>query len=638
MDYDQFTKNLTEIPSVASVSTCSHFCDQTQCSKIVAGLSKKGAKRIVVGACDRGIYDPSLTEALNSSRINRGLVWGVNIREQCAWVHTEREATQKGLELLNASIRRVERANALKTAKSAVDQRVLIYGGAVAAMEAAAILADLGHQVVLVNTHQALGGMAARVPQLYGSLSEVAARIKELEQKILAEKRIRLLSGSTISAIDGELGRYSAVVESESGKREAVSAGAVILAPEPGPSSLIKGIAEIVQSTEPVAKKIAILMDLDGEQGTAVSEQVFSAAEMLVGQHGAEVKVYCHNVRVAAPGLENLYRRARQAGVVIVKYESPPVVNGNKSAGTGPPTVTVIEPTIGVRMTEEFDLILSADVGSASGANGSNGELSPSIAGLLAGPDHDPQADSVWLLPAKTNREGIFVVGSPQGTADKKSAQIDGLAAAAEIHDLLRDRVITALNDEAKVDEIKCVLCLTCLRVCPHGAVQIDAQKGAATVSAVACKRCGICVSHCPAKAIDLPGYTEEQLEVERGTKPGITLFACENSGLPAANLLGVKGIKYDSKIRLLRMPCAGRLQPGEVLSALEAGAERVIILACHQENCKYLTGSTRAAKRIETLRATLEKAGFDKNRVSFGELASVEPGKFLSHLKGSGQ
>jgi len=61
------------------------------------------------------------------------------------------------------------------------------------------------------------------------------------------------------------------------------------------------------------------------------------------------------------------------------------------------------------------------------------------------------------------------------------------------------------------------------------------------------------------------------------------------------------------------------------------------MILGCHLENCQYLSGSTRAAKRLERLNNALKKAGVDKERVIFGQLASVEPHKFIEYLSENG-
>ena len=207
------------------------------------------------------------------------------------------------------------------------------------------------------------------------------------------------------------------------------------------------------------------------------------------------------------------------------------------------------------------------------------------------------------------------------------------MAVAYEVHGLLGEKYIEVRDDAATVDSDKCVLCLTCKRVCPHGAISINEDENAAYISQISCMRCGICAAECPAKAITLPGFTDEQIAADIGKKPRMTVFACENSALPAANAAALSGYDYNTDVELIRIPCAGRVDPKTVLTALETGAEKVMILGCHPESCQYLTGSSRSARRIKHLNAMLEKAGFDSSRVFFGGIAAVEPGRYIEYV-----
>jgi len=450
----------------------------------------------------------------------------------------------------------------------------------------------------------------------------VQTRVDELIKQVMRDKRIRVQSAASLKSVQGEFGNFTGVIDS-GGKEQVVSAGALVLA---GGSATTKSeLAPLIHNGGEVPKRIAIVIDVLGEQGRAVSAAVLSVGELLTKRFGAEVKLYCHNIRVSTMGLESLYRRARQGGVVIVKYESPPLISeqGTKTV------VKVEEPLVGCEISEEFDLVIMGDIAAANG----NNELLRLIGGLRPSPEGALQADSVWLLPTKTNREGIFVVGSSGGTEELRDAQADGLATANQIHELLKNKEVEILDDAAVVDGDKCVLCLTCMRICPHGAVSIDVDNSVALISAVACQRCGICAAECPAGAIELPRYTQKEIVAEVGDRPQITVFACENSAYPAATAAGINSSEYDAKVRLIRVPCAGKVDPRDVLRALEGGAEKVMILGCHLENCQYLTGSTRAAKRIERLNNELEKAGVDSKRVVFRQLAAVEPSRFLEFV-----
>jgi coenzyme F420-reducing hydrogenase delta subunit len=82
-----------------------------------------------------------------------------------------------------------------------------------------------------------------------------------------------------------------------------------------------------------------------------------------------------------------------------------------------------------------------------------------------------------------------------------------------------------------------------------------------------------------------------------------------------------------------VRVPCSGKIDPRTVLAALEKGASKVIVMGCHPENCKYLSGSSRAEKRMARLSAMLEKAGVDRSRVVFTGIASVESARFAESV-----
>jgi len=633
LDFEKLQKYLEQLPTVRTVKVSSKFCQQKECTKIIEAISKKKTKRVIIGACDEEVFEKNLRQALADEVLNQGLLWCVNIREHCSWVTNKpKAATDKAKEILTAAIRRLKLATAVKSKKTGVNQDVLVLGGGAAAMQTAVGLSQLGHKVTLLTKGESLGVPVVEMPELYAYVAPdlcdaealVKSRADELIRQVINDKRIRFETNASLKSIVGEFGNFTVVVGSNGTERK-VAAGAIVLANGFAPRK--SELAELIHNPEGVPKRIAIMLDIFGEQSRAVSAQVLSAAELLVKRFGAEVKLYCHNIRVATMGLESLYRRAREAGVVVVKYESPPAISEEGAKKV----VHVEEPELGCEVSEEFDQVIMADNVFAGG----NGGLLSLIEGLRAGPEGTLQADNVWLLPTKTNREGIFVAGSTPETDGLRDSQADGLATANQIHELLKNKQIEVFDDPAVVDADKCVLCLTCMRMCPHGAVSIDVDNKTASISAIGCQRCGICAAQCPAGAIQLPRYTDDQIAAEIGDKPQITVFACENSAYAAATAAGVGGFEYAANIRLIRVPCSGKVDERDVLRALECGAEKVLILGCHPENCQYLDGSSRTVKRIERLNNTLEKAGVDKKRVVFGPLASIEPGKFLEYVKG---
>lgn len=639
LDFDRLQKHLTQLPEVATVKLTSKFCRQNECNKVIKSLNKKHTTRLVIGACDKEIFDKNLSETMQAQALNEGLLWCENIREHCAWVaKSPKEATDRAVDMLNAAVRRSKQAMPLESKKIRASQNVLVLGSGVAAMQTATALSQLGHHVILVGTSKKLGGLAAENPKLYAYVAPdysdaeylVKERINELIGLVKNDKKIRVHIDASVKSIDGEFGNFSAVINSK-GKEQNVTVGAIVLAV--GASANNSDLLQLLHLNRDIPKSVAIVADILGEQTKTVSAQMLSAAELLEKRFATRVTLYCHNIRVAATGLEKLYRRAREAGVVIVKYDSPPIISDKGSKKV----LSVQEPILGKEISEEFDTIIMADTPLVQ----DHSELIALIKGLRAGPENALQYDSVWLLPTKTNRDGIFVAGSARSNSELRDAQNDGLATAAQIHELLKNKQIEVLNDAAVVDSDKCVLCLTCLRICPHAAVSIDTDNKTAAISLLTCQRCGICAAQCPAEAIELPRYTDAQVEADIGIEPKTqstklktVVFACENSAYPAATAAAANGSTWLREARLIRVPCAGKVDARDVLRSLESGAQKVIILACHLENCQYLAGSTRAEKRIQKLNRELEKAGVDKKQVIFKQLASMEPSKFLECVK----
>ena len=307
--------------------------------------------------------------------------------------------------------------------------------------------------------------------------------------------------------------------------------------------------------------------------------------------------------------------------------EAPTISERNRES-----IVSWVDETAQTEMTEDFDLVVCAD---AKPSNGNGVVMSEAVEGLRTGPG-GLQGNNVWLEAVGTNREGIFTIGGARGNGsdgELREGLAEGLAASGQVGELLTNAAITVDDDAAVVDVDKCVACLTCVRLCPHGAVSFDAEANAASISAVGCKRCGVCAAACPAVAIQLKRYSDAQIVAEIGEQPRYTVFVCENSADKAATAAGVRGIEYDPQVRLIRVPCAGKVDARAILAALENGAEKVAVIGCHPESCQSLTGASHAAKRVTSVQEMLRKVGLDESRVFFGGIAALESGKFIDYV-----
>jgi len=108
---------------------------------------------------------------------------------------------------------------------------------------------------------------------------------------------------------------------------------------------------------------------------------------------------------------------------------------------------------------------------------------------------------------------------------------------------------------------------------------------------------------------------------VER--KPKIVGFCCERHGMDAAVLSARSGKQFDASVRVVQVPCAGRVDGIHLLKAFEDGADAVFVLGCLEKNCYYDTGSIEGRKRVEYVKQMLAEVGIEKERIEMFNAAS---------------
>lgn len=111
--------------------------------------------------------------------------------------------------------------------------------------------------------------------------------------------------------------------------------------------------------------------------------------------------------------------------------------------------------------------------------------------------------------------------------------------------------------------------------------------------------------------------------------KPKVIGFCCEKHGIESVNLATRSGRQYDASVRLVRVPCTGRVDGTHILKALEDGADAVFVLGCLEKNCYYDTGSIEGRKRVDYVKSMLSEVGVEPERVEMFNASSTMVWKF---------
>ena len=237
----------------------------------------------------------------------------------------------------------------------------------------------------------------------------------------------------------------------------------------------------------------------------------------------------------------------------------------------------------------------------------------------------------IRLRPGTYVERGVYVCGSAHYPCDAAETQFQAYSAASRALRHLRRVKMTAQAPVAQVNAEKCNGCGDCLTVCPFAAVTLEERLEGLSLSVIdplLCTGCGNCVSVCPVGAVTVAGWADSQLEAQMRLALGealpqaassqspVLIFACEWSGYAAAELAGAQKLSYPSSVRMIRLDCSGRLQPGLILKAFEMGAAGVLVLGCEPKVCHYERGNEQAARAYEQVEAITNLLGLPSTRL----------------------
>ena len=126
--------------------------------------------------------------------------------------------------------------------------------------------------------------------------------------------------------------------------------------------------------------------------------------------------------------------------------------------------------------------------------------------------------------------------------------------------------------------------------------------------------------------------------------EPEIVAFCCHYCAYTAADMAGSKRISYPANVKIIRVPCTGKVDAIHIMKAFEKGADGVYVAGCLEGDCHFKNGNTRARYRVEHVQKILEDLGWEKERLAMinmsagmGELFASTALEFTEKIKALG-
>lgn len=343
---------------------------------------------------------------------------------------------------------------------------------------------------------------------------------------------------------------------------------------------------------------------------------------------GIEVTICYIDMRTPGKLYEEYYDRARELGINYLRGNVSEVISD------GEDLIVRVENTFtGEPQELKVELVvLSTAMIPSKGTK----EMAEKLH-LVYGPDKFLTPVHIKIAPVDTANTGIYIAGTCEGPKAIQDCITDAGAVASRLATFLKEDRLEVDLITAYINPEMCIKCGKCAENCVYDAVDITDEPY--KVIDVACHACGKCAALCPTNAIDLRYFSDEQLEANvkgilQSSRNSIIAYSCNQCGYNAADLAGTAKIYYSPAIKVIRVPCSGRVSVNQMLEPFDRGAIGVMIAACLEEQCHYIDGNLDAKGRLEFAKKALDLIGIGSKRLQLFNISSAEGAKFAEATK----
>jgi len=116
--------------------------------------------------------------------------------------------------------------------------------------------------------------------------------------------------------------------------------------------------------------------------------------------------------------------------------------------------------------------------------------------------------------------------------------------------------------------------------------------------------------------------------------EPNIIAFCCHYCAFTAADLAGTMRQQYAPNIRIVRLPCTGKVDVNLILRAFVEGADGVMVAGCEIGSCHFIAGNVRAVKRVAYAKWLVQETGINPERLEMFHIAASQGPKFAQTAK----
>lgn len=214
VDVKAVAEALKNEPGVVYATDYQYMCSEAGQNLIKDAIKEYGLTGVVICSCSPRMHEATFRKAAAAAGLNPYMVEIANIREQCSWIHKDKETgTEKAVILGRAAIAKVHLNAPLTAGESPVVKRALVIGGGIAGIQTALDIADAGFEVDIVEKTPTIGGKMAQIDKTFPTLDCAACILTPKMVDAAQNEKIHIYSYSEVSDVKGFVGNFDVTIK-----------------------------------------------------------------------------------------------------------------------------------------------------------------------------------------------------------------------------------------------------------------------------------------------------------------------------------------------------------------------------------------------------------------------------------------
>ena len=209
VDVKAVSEALATEPGVVFSTNYQYMCSQAGQDLIRNAIHEYKLTGIVICSCSPRMHEATFRKTAAAAGLNSYMVEIANVREQCSWVHKDKQTgTEKAIILGKAAVAKVKLNAPLTPGETPVTKRALVIGGGIAGIQTALDIADAGFPVDIVETKPTIGGKMAQLDKTFPTLDCAACILTPKMVDAGQNEKIRIFAYSEVTEVGGFVGNF----------------------------------------------------------------------------------------------------------------------------------------------------------------------------------------------------------------------------------------------------------------------------------------------------------------------------------------------------------------------------------------------------------------------------------------------